>query len=128
MSKKLVESSAGRQKKLVDDQIETISFSFKYFPKKKYGLEVCDIADLKALVCQMKKLCSMTWNQVRSSPRHGLGTEKINSINEPIPPDCENNQLLAFRYNGKKPMVGVRKGSVFEILYLDTDFTLYRHS
>lgn len=75
----------------------------------------------------MKKLCSITWNEAKSSPRHGLGTEKIKSINEPIPPECKEQQMLAFRYNGKKPMIGFKRNSVFEVLYLDTDFTLYSH-
>lgn len=129
MNKKLVETSINCQKKLVDDQIETISFSFQYFSEKKFGLESCNLTDLKELLCQMKNISSKTWNEIRTSHRHGLGSEKIDSksLRVSIPSECKEKQLLAFRYNGKKPMVGFRRNSVFEILYLDTDFTLYPH-
>lgn len=126
MSRTLIESEPNH-KKLVDDQVETISFSFKYFSEKKHGLDDCDAAELKALIKHLKKISAMTWNSVRNSHRHGLGSEKISGIKESVPDEFRGEQILAFRYNGKKPMVGIRRGSVFEILYVDTNFTLYDH-
>ncbi|UAA38792.1 hypothetical protein KIH87_19395 [Paraneptunicella aestuarii] len=74
---------------------------------------------------------SLTWNDIKSSDRHGLGTEKIpkTSINAPIPrfktEDIEN--FLVFRYHGKDPMVGYRQKDIFFVLWFDHNFTLYDH-
>lgn len=64
--------------------------------------------------------------------RHGIGAEKIahNAIN----PGMSNWEwinkdtvFLAFRYHGLKEIVGVRNGSVFHILYIDYNRTVYDH-
>jgi len=73
----------------------------------------------------------LTWKQIRQLPRHGLGTEKIpkSSIKAPIPQFITDdvNDFLAFRYHGKRPMVGYRQKDIFFVLWFDSDFTLYEH-
>ena len=72
-----------------------------------------------------------TWKSIKGMPKHGLGFEKINvdSIKAAIPPfitpDVE--YFLAFRFHGKKSMVGYRKNDVFYVLWFDSSFTLYNH-
>jgi hypothetical protein len=39
----------------------------------------------------------------------------------------EEVNLIAFRFDGKKPMVGYRDGVTFYVLFLDRSFTLYDH-
>ncbi|MEZ9667437.1 hypothetical protein AB4284_07100 [Vibrio breoganii] len=71
------------------------------------------------------------WKEIKQMPKHGLGFEKIakSSIKAPIPkfitPDVEH--FLAFRYHGKKPMVGYRKNDIFYVLWFDNCFSLYNH-
>ncbi|WP_208937066.1 Panacea domain-containing protein [[Haemophilus] ducreyi] len=78
------------------------------------------------------KLSKFTWQELRNSPRHGCGTEKIEhkAIKGCSVPDFiieQNISLLAFRFQGKKPMVGYRENQIFHILWLDRDYSLYNH-
>jgi len=72
------------------------------------------------------------WKEIKQMPKHGLGFEKIDksAIKAPIPkfitPDVEF--FLAFRFHGKKPMVGYRQHDVFYVLWFDGSFSLYNHS
>ncbi|PTY38079.1 hypothetical protein BGP77_16640 [Saccharospirillum sp. MSK14-1] len=74
---------------------------------------------------------TMTWSEMRSAGRHGLGYEKISksAIRAPIPPFIteEVSQLIAFRYNGKRAMVGYRIQDIFYVLWFDSKFKLYDH-
>lgn len=72
----------------------------------------------------------MTWNQAETASRHGMGSEKIMNPKEfrhKLHQIAENKNLLAFRYFGKKAMVGYRDGAVFYILAIDRNFSLYAH-
>ena len=73
---------------------------------------------------------SLSWAQIRNSPKHGLGTEKISkdAIDEPLPRHLkEDADLLAMRFWTKAPMVGYRDGRIFYVLWLDPNFSLYDH-
>lgn len=74
----------------------------------------------------------ITWKNIKTTDRHGLGIEKISkkSIKAPMPKFITDdiNDFLAFRYHGKNPMVGYRQRDVFYILWFDHDFTLYHHA
>jgi hypothetical protein len=72
----------------------------------------------------------LTWIQLQLTPRHGLGSEKIaRAAIRPIIPDIAKGVefFLAFRFSGMKPMVGMRRGAVFHVLWLDRDFSVYPH-
>jgi len=76
------------------------------------------------------KLSQLTWSQIQSSPRHGLGYEKIPraAIKAPVPSlITEDTNFIAFRFSGKKAMVGYRDRAVFYVVWLDRNFTLYDH-
>jgi hypothetical protein len=96
-----------------------------------YCVTDCDRDDKAAFAETLRKLSHLTWGQIKQAPRHGLGCEKIprNLIGGSIPAvvteDVES--FLAFRFSGKKPMVGYRQGAMFHILWLDHDFSLYPH-
>lgn len=74
---------------------------------------------------------SITWAQIKSQPRHGLGFEKIpvSKIKQPIPQFITEDQkdLIVFRYNGMRSMVGYRVRNIFYVLWFDHNFTLYDH-
>lgn len=73
----------------------------------------------------------MTWAQIKSADRHGLGTEKIpkDRITAATPRFITDDvdSYLVFRYHGMRPMVGYRQREVFYVLWFDSDFTLYDH-
>ncbi len=104
-------------------------FSFEYM-QKGYSIDDCEKTEKVALVNQLYKLSKMSWESIAQAQRHGLGWEKIerNSFNKPIPslitPDV---RLIAFRFFGEAPMVGFRRDRIFHIVWLDRNFTLYKH-
>lgn len=90
----------------------------------------CEATDQASFAVTIEKLAEMTWQAIKNTQRHGLGTEKINqnAIRPPIPASItEDVSFLAFRFSGKKPMVGFRSNAVFHIVWFDRNFTLYDH-
>ncbi len=73
----------------------------------------------------------LSWQHIKSAPRHGLGFEKIarNSIRASMPKFIteEVKHFLAFRFEGMRAMVGFRDLEIFYVLWFDHDFTLYKH-
>jgi hypothetical protein len=105
------------------------AFSFKYL-RKGYHLDDCTKDDKEKLIQRLVKLSGMSWSEIMSAHRHGFGHEKISrsSIKASIPEHItEDVSLLAFRFNGMKPMVGYRADKLFYILWLDYNFSLYPH-
>lgn len=104
-------------------------FSLRYL-QGDYCISQCTRDEKAAFAERMHRLSQLTWAQLKQAPRHGLGFEKIarHNIRAGIPahvtPDTD---LLAFRFEGLKPMVGYRRDSTFFVLWLDRDFTLYPH-
>lgn len=99
-------------------------------PATGYSVECCDQENRAFLASKLFTIGRMTWGEINQSGRHGLGTEIIGKgqINAPLPAIVTDDvNLLAFRYNGKRPMVGYRDSRIFHVLYLDHDFTLYPH-
>lgn len=83
---------------------------------------------------RLKKISSLTWNQINVADRHGFGTEKmpINQIKPQLPKFVtpEITHLLVFRANGdNRPFLGLRRGTVFHIIFLEEQFgDVYEHS
>ena len=105
-------------------------FSLRYM-NKHYSISQCTKDEKAALADTLHQLSQLTWSQIKASPRHGLGYEKIdrNVIKSSIPSHIKDDvNLIAFRFCSMAPMVGYRDGAVFYIIWLDRDFTLYPHS
>lgn len=106
-------------------------FSLERLQSGHYCLSSMDAEGKAAFADAIFRRRSLSWKEIRQAPRHGLGTEKIarSSIKAAIPPFItdEITDFLAFRYHGKRPMVGYRLRDVFFVLWLDRDFTLYDH-
>lgn len=95
-----------------------------------YCLVHCDKNDMAAFADQIHRLSSLTWQQLKAAPRHGLGYEKIerHSLQVPVPISVpEDATIIAFRFSGKKPMVGYRDKNTFHVLWLDRNFSVYKH-
>jgi hypothetical protein len=105
------------------------AFSLKYI-QKKYSIENMPDDEKISLINRLSILSKMSWGDIKTAPRHGLGQEQIkrDSFNVAIPdfatPDVK---FLSLRYNGKKPFVGFRDGKIFYILWVDYNFSVYNH-
>lgn len=97
----------------------------------KHNLDSCTKEEKAALIHKMALLSQLTWDEIQLAPKHGLGAEKIsrNAIKSSIPSFITKDvtHFFAFRFKGKAPFVGHRSGSVFHIVYIDRDFSLYNH-
>ena len=123
-------------KKVSKSQTEDISpeqqppmFSLRYL-NQDYNLSQCTKDEKAAFADKIAQLSQLTWSQIQSQPRHGLGYEKIekNAIRSSIPNHITDDvNLIAFRFCAKAPMVGYRDRAVFYVIWLDRDFTLYPH-
>jgi hypothetical protein len=104
-------------------------FALQYL-HQDYCVTQCETNDQASFSVQLKKLSSMTWKEIQSAPRHGLGYEKIDhdAIKASIPSHITKDvTLIAFRFSGKKSMVGYRDGRTFYVIWLDRNFSLYNH-
>lgn len=102
------------------------SISLRY-TNPNYCLTKCDKDEQAAFANQIYSLTRMTWAQISTSPRHGLGYEKIEQLKNLLPADAGDANAIAFRFSGKKAMVGFRQGGVLNVVWFDRDFTLYDH-
>jgi hypothetical protein len=105
------------------------TFSLRYLTGD-YCLTNCEIEEKAAFASKLYRLSQLTWKEIQSQNRHKLGYEKIpqDEIKTSIPAHVtEEVNLIAFRFDGKKPMVGYRDGVTFYVLFLDRSFTLYDH-
>ncbi len=121
--------STKETKEILPEQ-EPPLFSLRYI-NKDYSISKCTKDEKSALVDTLYQLSQLTWNEIKASPRHGLGYEKIDrsAIKSSIPSHITVEiNLIAFRFCGMAPMVGYRDGAIFYIIWLDRDFTLYPHS
>lgn len=117
------------EKKEIPAEQEPPIFSLRYL-EGEYCLTKCDKEDQAAFALKIHRLSKLTWSQIQSQDRHKLGYDKITRkpIKEPIPSFItEDVNIIAFRFSGMKPMVGYRDGSIFYVIWLDRDFTLYDH-
>jgi len=104
-------------------------FAFEYL-QSSYCISKCEKDDRVALTDALRMLSSLTWAQIASTSKHALGTETLSkrAIHAALPACVtDDTRLLAFRFSGKKAMVGYRTQEVFYVLWFDRDFTLYDH-
>lgn len=99
--------------------------------RKGFSIEDCEKHERAAFASRLYELSRSKWSELRQMPRHGQGFETIprDAIKGGIPPEITDDvEILAFRFNGKAPMVGYRsKDGVFNIVWLDRAFELYDH-
>lgn len=97
---------------------------------RDFCLSKCDKAEKAAFADTLHKLSQLTWSQLKQLDRHKLGYEKISRgvLKAGIPPHLKDDvDFIAFRFDGKKAMVGYRDEHVFHVIWLDRTFTLYKH-
>jgi hypothetical protein len=105
------------------------AFSLRYL-QHDFCVTDCSKDQRAAFATKLRELSQLSWSKLRQSPRHGLGYERIprDAIKAPVPNHVtEEVHLIAFRFDGLRPMVGYRDSGIFFILWLDRNFTLYSH-
>jgi len=106
-------------------------FSLERLMQGHYCFSNLEPKDKAAFAESIFKRRNIPWKEIKFLPRHGLGIEKISksSIKTALPKNITEdfNYFLAFRFSGKKPMVGYRVHEIFYVLWFDHDFTLYEH-
>ena len=97
-----------------------------------YSLTDCEKDEKAAFADRLYELSRLTWAQINQAGRHGQGYEKLDrdaikggAVPAGITADVN---IIAFRCIGRAPMVGYRSADgVFNILWIDRGFTLYKH-
>ncbi|EDN70715.1 conserved hypothetical protein [Beggiatoa sp. PS] len=106
-------------------------FSLERVQEGDYCFSKLDRDNKAAFAESIFKRRAITWNEIQQKDRHKLGYEKISisSIKVSVPRFITEDQhnLLAFRFNGKKPMIGYRIKNIFYVLWFDHDFSVYDH-
>lgn len=106
-------------------------FSLEKTVDGKYCLSSLDQEHKALFADAIDRRKNLPWADIKKADRHGLGIEKIarGNIKAAIPKFITDDvdHFLAFRFHGKKPMVGYRNREVFYVLWFDNDFTLYDH-
>jgi hypothetical protein len=120
----------GPETEAPDPDFQTPLFSLEYI-QKYYCLSDCTRDEKAAFAMSLLKHANLRWIDLKNMHRHGSGTEKIahTAIKAPIPqlPFKGDIQFLSLRFDGKKPIVGFRRGRIFYILWFDRAFKLYDH-
>ena len=85
-------------------------------------------------IFHMRQFCKMNWNDVRTTQRHGYGTETIDvkCLNDGIMSQVPTGltKLLVLRATGNNhAFLGYRDGNVFQVLFIEYRFgDIYKHS
>jgi hypothetical protein len=103
------------------------------FLDSRFDLDRCDTNDRAEFAMALVKFSRMTWQEIQNSHRHGMGHEKINIADTKLAGKlpgrfCDETDILAFRYRGKKPMLGFRVDQVFYVIGVEKNFgDIYHH-
>lgn len=80
---------------------------------------------------QLQTLAALTWSEIQLSHRHGVGQEQIavRSLKINLPPFFgDEEKVIALRYKGKLPILGIRVQEVFHVIAVARNFNeLYEH-
>lgn len=106
-------------------------FSLEKLQPGKYCFSRLD-RNCKAMFAEaIYKRKSLTWRELKSAGRHGLGTEKMSrsAIKATMPEFIKDDvkDFMVFRYHGTRPMVGIRQHDIFYVLWFDPNYSLYDH-
>jgi hypothetical protein len=96
-----------------------------------YDLEPLTVAQQAAFARTLRKLARFKWKELLTADRHKHGCELLPAaqIRAKIPALFEGEaKFMVFRYDGLRPMAGVRVLDVFHVLWVERHFgELYPH-
>jgi hypothetical protein len=93
-------------------------------------LDECTSEQRASYATKLSKWAQMTWLELRTAPKHGLGYEKIDDVRVPRPSHIpEDATFIAFRFHDRLPVVGYRTDRIFHAVWFDSDpkGRVYRH-
>lgn len=118
---------------VVPESRNLLSFSFKELRDISYPKAKNDSDFFVDFIQHLRNFCILNWNELRTTQRHGLGTESIevDSLKEGarsmVPSGLK--KLLVLRATGDNhAFLGYRDGSVFQVLFIEYRFgDIYNH-
>ena len=118
---------------VVPELRNSLTFGFKDLRDVSYVKAKNDSVYFVDFIQHLRKFCSLNWNEVRTTQRHGLGTESIDvaslkeSVKDQVPSGL--TKLLVLRATGNNhAFLGYRDGSVFQVLFIEYKFgDIYNH-
>ncbi len=110
-----------------------LTFGFKDLRDISYIKAKNDSVYFIDFIQHLRKFCSLTWNDVQTTQRHGFGTESIevdalkDSAKAWVP--SGQTKLLVLRSTGNNhAFLGYRDGTVFQVLFIEYHFgDIYNH-
>ena len=124
-----------QDKHLILEEIDYPVFCLRHL-HKNYCIEKCLNADKsfpRQLIKKIGEISKLSWSEIKLASKNGLGAEKIDkkSIRVSIPTTYSEDVdfFTSFYFNGTKGrIIGHRSQSLFHILYIDTDLSVYKHN
>jgi len=110
-----------------------LSFGFKDLRDISYVKAKNDSSFFVDFIQHLRKFCSLNWNDVRATQRHGFGTESIDvaslKSNAKTHVPSGLTKLLVLRATGNNhAFLGYRDGNVFQVLFIEYQFgDIYKH-
>lgn len=102
-----------------------------HYLHKEFHLSGCTKDGQAAFAMALVKRAALTWNDLALSGRKALGWELIpvKQLKMTLPaPFVDQDRVMVMRYDGKKPMAGVRVGDTYHVLAIEAQFNdLYDH-
>lgn len=105
------------------------AFSFRDMRYRGKGcLSRCDKESKSSIADRLLELSQLTWKEIHSKPREGLGYEPIprDRFKVPLSPSVTPEvKLLVFRFSGPGRIAGYRKQDILHIVAVGAHHELY---
>ncbi len=110
------------------NQINHPIFCLHYLDSR-YCLTKCNQPERASFADTIRILSKFPWTEIIAKKIKGF--EKIinrKSIKGQLPDIINPDEsIIGFHFHGKEPMLGIRRGCIFHIIWFDPKFELYAH-
>ncbi len=97
-----------------------------------YCITRCSKPIRAAFASELRRLSQLSWGQIHSTHRKGMGCEKIylkqirkQAVTNALTEDIDS--LRVFRFGGNGRMGGYKKEDLFQTIFVDENFEVYDH-
>lgn len=91
----------------------------------------CQDDDRLSLAKRIFMLSREPWRKIRGASNKGLGSEEIprSRIKRPVPATVTDDvdYFHSLHYTGHKRFIGYKVGQIFYVLWVDHNFSVYKH-
>lgn len=119
---------------LIQEVRKDLTFGFGDLRDVSYVKAKSDSSFFIDFIQHLRQFCKLNWNDVRTTQRHGYGTEtiEVKCLNEGVKSQVPSGltKLLVLRATGDNhAFLGYRDGNVFQVLFIEYKFgDIYQHS